>query len=99
MAEDVKLNSTDTSDVEKYQRELIKKRNTFGKTINRTGREIILNLEIFERMRDNGTLPKKKDGVNFVDFTPLSEKELAEITEKNQTGKNKPAGKKEEKAK
>lgn len=88
MATEVKLNSEDTSDVERFNAELARKRATFGRITNRVGREVIVNLATFENMRNNGTLPKKKDGVNFVDFDPLSEEELAEITEKNQNGSN-----------
>ena len=74
--------------VDKYNEALKKKKKLLGKTFNRVWREVTVSLYTFENMRDTGTLPKKKDWYNFVDFTPLSQEEIDEITRKNQNGLN-----------
>lgn len=85
-------------EIDKYNQQLEREKNTFGWTYNRQGRIVHLSLNNFRNMQKNGTLPKKKDWINFVDFTPFTQEELDEITEKNQNGLNSPTGETSKKA-
>jgi len=89
---DVQLASQNTwvKEIDKITAEILEKEQTVWYSVVRNGRRILMSLSTYQRLRKNWGLALKKDWVNFYDFDKLSDEELQELTERNQTG-NAPA--------